>query len=193
MTESKNKQSAKERILNAAEELFYNEGIQSVGIDRIVKESHVALNTFYRYFTSKDKLIEAYLKNRDIKWMNWLNDFINQEDEPIKKILLIFDALGQWFNEDKYRGCAFINASGELGSTKPFIYDISKMHKENLYNEIYQILTATNIEHEEKTAKKMMILTEGAIVQSYVIGDKEAATNAKEIAKSILKGISNTD
>ena len=94
MTESKNKQSAKERILNAAEELFYNEGIQSVGIDRIVKESHVALNTFYRYFTSKDKLIEAYLKNRDIKWMNWLNDFINQEDEPIKKNIIDFRCTG---------------------------------------------------------------------------------------------------
>lgn len=195
MTESKNKskQSAEERILNAAEELFYNEGIQSVGIDRIVKESNVALNTMYKYFASKDKLVESYLKDRDIKWMSWLNNFMNKEDKPINKILSIFDALEQWFNEDKYRGCAFINASGELGSTKPFIYDISKAHKENLYNKILQILTATNIEHGEKTAKKIMILIEGAIVQSYVTGEKEAATNAKEIAESLLKGTSNTD
>lgn len=187
------KPSASERILNVAEDLFYNEGIQSVGIDRIVEESNVALNTMYKHFASKDKLVEIYLKDRDIKWMNWLNSFINKENEPIKKILSIFDALEQWFHEEGYRGCAFINASGELGYTKPIVYEISKNHKENIYNEILQILTTTNIEQKEKIAKQMMILIEGSIVQAYLNGEKEAAANAKEIAVLLLNGALNTD
>lgn len=189
----RSKQSASERILSVAEELFYNEGIQSVGIDRIVKESEVAMNTMYKHYASKDKLIESYLKNRDSKWMNWINGFINEENEPINKILSIFDALGQWFSEDNYRGCAFINASGEIGATKPYVSEISKAHKENLYNEILQILITTKIKQSEKIAKQIMILIEGAIVQAYINDEKDAATNAKEIAEFLINRALQTD
>ncbi len=183
---STGKQSAASRILNAAEELFYNEGIQTVGIDRIVKESNVALNTMYKHFPSKDKLIECYLKDRDINWMRWLERYISKESEPREKILAIFDALNDWFNDENFRGCAFINASGELGATKPFIIEISKAHKEKVCNEIIKILSNTDRKQIEKIAKQIMILIEGAIVQAYINEDKDAAIYAKEMAGVII-------
>lgn len=189
----KDKISASERIINTAEALFYSEGIQSVGIDRIVEESNVALNTMYKYFSSKDKLVEAYLEDRDIKWMNWLNSYIEKEDAPVNKVLAIFHALEQWFHEDQFRGCAFINASGELGHTKPSVYEISKKHKETLYKTILDILMSTHIEQKEKVAKQLMILIEGSIVQAYLNEEKEAALYAKEIAKILLTKDSDTN
>ena len=164
--------SAYERILNTAEDLFYQEGIQSVGIDKIIKEAGVAMSTLYKYFPSKDKLIEQYLKNRDIKWRNWFNSYIKDEHSLKENILVLFDALDTWFNESNFRGCAFINGSGEIGETKPYVYEISKFHKENIYNDIYNLFEKSNVPNADKLSKQILILIEGAIVTAYLNGDK---------------------
>lgn len=189
MDENKNKtkkQPASEKILDVAEKLFYEEGIQAVGIDKIIKEANVAMNTMYKYFPSKDILIESYLKKRDIKWMEWLNGYVDKETQPKEKIMAIFDALDWWFKDDAYRGCAFINASGEIGGIKPFVHKISKAHKEKIYDKILQILSDTDIKCKQKLAKQIMTLIEGAIVRAYINEDKDAAIYAKEVLEIIL-------
>lgn len=178
--------SASEKILNAAERLFYEEGIQSVGIDRILKESGVAMNTLYKYFPSKDVLVEQYLKNRDIRWRKWFNSYIHSQASPKENILSLFDALNDWFHESDFRGCSFINAAGELGDTKPDIYKISREHKENVYLDVLKLCLDLNMANAEKIAKQLMILIEGAIVRAYLNGDQDAATYGKNIATVLL-------
>lgn len=178
---------AADKIINAAEELFYKEGIQAIGVDRIVKHANVAMNTFYKHFPSKDLLIETYLKNRDSRWMDWLNEYIKLKENPRDKVFAIFNALDDWFQEKTYRGCAFINASGELGEVKHYINQISREHKDKIYKQIYDILNECLDEKElDKVCKQIMILVEGAIVQSYINCEVGAAKNAKEVASLIL-------
>ncbi len=179
--------SASEKILNAAERHFYQEGIQSVGIDKILKESGVAMNTLYKYFPSKDVLVEQYLINRDIRWRKWFNSYIHSQASLKENILSLFDALNDWFHESDFRGCAFINAAGELGDTKPDVYRIIKEHKENVYLDLLNLCLASNSPNAEKLARQLMILIEGAIVRAYLNGNQDAAICAKEIAVMLLE------
>lgn len=181
--------SASEKILNAAKKLFYEEGIQAVGIDQIIKEANVAMNTFYKYFPSKDFLVEQYLKNKDTQWRNWFNSYIKSNATIKQNILNLFDALNEWFHEDSFRGCAFINASGEIGEVKPYILKISKQHKENIYNDILELIKKLEIKNPETVTKQITTLIEGAIVRAYINDDKNAAAYAKSTAKLILENI----
>lgn len=190
MTDKKNvdysKSKAATRILDTAKDLFYKEGIQCVGIDRIVKEANVAMNTMYKYFPSKDALVEAYLLERDELWMKWLMTSVYKEKDLKKRILSIFDSLDSWFNEETYRGCAFINVYGEIGTVKAYIHDITKEHKENLYRFILKLVTDAGLENYEQIAKEILILVEGAIVVASISEDKTSAKTSKVIAKRLL-------
>lgn len=178
--------SASEKILAAADRLFYEEGIQAVGIDKIIKDAGVAMNTLYSYFSSKDLLVEQYLRDRDVRWRKWFNSYLIPHDSLSQNISHIFDALNDWFHERTFRGCAFINAVGELGDSKPVIYNVSKEHKDNIYKDVLNICLDSKINNPEKYAKQILLLMEGAIVRAYLNEDKEAAISAKEIALSLL-------
>ena len=104
------RRSARERLLGAADRLFYTEGVGKVGIDRVLEESGVAKGSLYYNFGGKDDLVRAYLQNRHAKWAARLNERMAAEATPRAKILVIFDALGTLFTEPDFRGCAFHNA-----------------------------------------------------------------------------------
>ena len=94
---SSSRSSARDRILNAASELFYREGVQNVGIDRIIAESGVAKMSLYNHFKSKDALIAAWLQERDVSWRTWFQTTVEQlVTEPCDRILAVFDALHEW-------------------------------------------------------------------------------------------------
>ena len=82
------RKSAHDRILNTASDLFYREGIKNVGIDRIIVESGVAKMSLYNNFKSKDALIEAWLRQQDEQWCEWLKTTISTYDShPVKQLL----------------------------------------------------------------------------------------------------------
>src|SRR5262245_51062729 len=105
--------SARERILAAANELFYEEGIHSVGIDRVIERAGVAKASLYNTFGSKDELVRAYLLGRQASREDRITRGIARHETPREKLLGIYDVLAERFAEPAFRGCAFINASGE--------------------------------------------------------------------------------
>src|ERR1700712_3825280 len=121
------KNSAKRRLLEAADRLFYEEGIHQVGIDRVIEEPGVAKSSLYYAFGSKDELVRTYLADRHAKWDARLVERMAAHEGARDKILAIFDALGELFAEPDFNGCAFINAAAEAtpgsaedGATKDF-------------------------------------------------------------------------
>ncbi|MDR1656895.1 MAG: TetR/AcrR family transcriptional regulator [Deltaproteobacteria bacterium] len=178
---------AKERIIKAAERLFYDEGIQAIGIDRIIQEAGVALNTLYKYFPSKAVLVERYLRDRDVRWRKWFNSYTRPEATFKHNILSLFDALNDWFHEETFRGCAFINAAGEFGDTKSDIFEISREHKKNIYLDVLKLCHDSNVINPEKLTRQVMIIIEGAIVRAYLNDDKDAALWAKEVCLLLLE------
>jgi AcrR family transcriptional regulator len=105
--------SARQRLLVAADELFYAEGVQSVGIDRVIERAGVARATLYNTFGSKEALVRAYLDARHAGTVSRLTSSIEQQTDPRARLLAVFETQGELFAEPGFRGCAFVTASAE--------------------------------------------------------------------------------
>jgi AcrR family transcriptional regulator len=108
--------SARERLLGAANELFYAEGVQTVGIDRIIERAGVAKASLYNLFGSKEELVAAYLASRHDRTTSRLTEAIASVEDPRQKILAVFDAQAKLFMQPDFNGCAFMAASTEAPS-----------------------------------------------------------------------------
>jgi AcrR family transcriptional regulator len=105
--------SARERLLAAANELFYEEGVHTVGIDRVIEHAGVAKGSLYNAFGSKDELIHAYLEGRHERIAERITRALESYDTPRDRLLGVFEAQGRSHAETGYRGCAFVRASAE--------------------------------------------------------------------------------
>lgn len=102
---------AKERIIDAAYELFSRQGTRSVGVDAIIERSGVAKMTLYRHFRSKQDLVIAFLQRREQLWTkDWLEREVRaRAADPKGRLLVIFDLFHEWFQTPDFEGCPFIN------------------------------------------------------------------------------------
>ena len=107
------KQSARQRLLAAADELFYAEGVQTVGIDRVIEHAGVAKASLYNTFGSKENLVQAYLERRHEATLERLRGSVARHNDPRQRLLAVFDAQAEMFAEPAFHGCAFITASAE--------------------------------------------------------------------------------
>src|SRR5215831_14017788 len=115
MERTKPTSEARQRILETADRLFYQQGIRAVGIDRIIAEAGVAKMTFYTHFPSKDDLILAVLKRREESVLAFFRAAMERHDKKAKNPLrAFFAALKDFFEASGFRGCPFQNAAVEL-------------------------------------------------------------------------------
>jgi AcrR family transcriptional regulator len=174
------------RLLDAAERLFYRRGLQAVGIDAVVAEAGVSTKTLYAYFGSKDGLVEAYLRRRDRRWLDWLRGAVAVAEPGRARVLAVFDALGEWFAEPGYNGCAFINAAGELAAS-PTARAVARDHKLALRALLGDVAAQAGVGAPGVLAERLMLLVEGAIVTAHVEGDAGAAPRARSAAAALLE------
>jgi AcrR family transcriptional regulator len=105
--------SARDRLLAAANKLFDAEGIQTVGVDRIIEHAGVSRGSFYNNFDSKEQLIHTYLLGHHQRTTNRLSEAIAAKRDPRQKILAVFDTQAEQFHQPDFNGCAFVAASTE--------------------------------------------------------------------------------
>lgn len=173
---------ARERILLTAHDLFYRDGIRATGIDRVIAESGVAKLTFYRHFPSKNELVREFLEYRHRRWMAWFVAALQRHGGDSKALV---PALGEWFGDDGYRGCAFINSVGELGETLPEVMDITRRHKQDMADAIAALLPASR--QRKRQAMDLALAVDGAIVRARFDQNPQAALASLErIRKSLL-------
>ena len=110
---TKARPGARERLLASANELFYLEGVQSVGIDRIIEHAGVAKASLYNTFGSKEELVRAYLEHRHEDTAARITAAVEAHDVPRDRILAVFDSQAKAMRRPDYRGCAFAAASAE--------------------------------------------------------------------------------
>jgi AcrR family transcriptional regulator len=176
--------SAALRVLDAAERLFYTRGVQAVGVDMVVADAGVGVKTLYAHFGSKDRLVEAYLRRRNRRWLDRLQARMAQV-QGRDRVLAVFDALGDWFAEPGFSGCAFINVAGEL-HTNPALRAIAREHKVALRTLLHVAAREAEVADPETLADRLMLLVEGAIVTAHVEGDQLAATRGRSAAAALL-------
>src|ERR1700744_6075888 len=112
-TSTARRPSARERLLDAADELFYEEGIHIVGIDRVIEKAGVAKASLYSTFGSKDELVRAYLTRRYDQRRTRITEWVNRCSTPRERLLGVFHALGEPIAQPGYHGCAFATATAE--------------------------------------------------------------------------------
>ena len=117
----------KERIIEAAHDLFYRQGYFATGINQIIDEAKVSKASFYDHFKSKDDLCIAYLQKRYSEWGSWFKEKINEFNTPLDRFMAPLAYLEEWLPKCEFRGCAFLNITSEIPDVQ------SEIRKEVIY------------------------------------------------------------
>ena len=182
--------SARERLLAAADKLFYEEGVNTVGIDRVIEEAGVAKATLYSTFGSKEGLIVAYLQARLEHRQDRTNRALGKIDSPRERILAVFDVLDAYINEPGFNGCAFMNATAESqpGSAVEEAARASRTWTRSLFTDLARDL---GVADPEVLARRLVLLYDGALVSSHMDHDLNAAVTAKATAGALIDASSS--
>jgi AcrR family transcriptional regulator len=165
--------SARERVLRAAYALFYRDGIRATGIDRVIAEAGVTKVTFYRHFPSKNDLIRAFLEFRHAQWMAWFEDELERRGGNPQALV---GAMGAWFRDPAFRGCAFLNSVSELGPSNAEVLGITRRHKDDVARAIARLLPDTP--SRQRDAAALAVAVDGAIARAQFDPGTDAAIQA---------------
>jgi AcrR family transcriptional regulator len=179
--------SARERLLAAASQLFYEEGIHTVGIDRVIEHAGVAKASLYSAFGSKDELVRAYLSARQERRQRRFAERIAaaEPDGPRAQLLAIFDLQVEMVAEPGYRGCAFQRATADGipdKKTRAVCTD-SRAWLRGLFAELARAAGASK---PDALAQQLCLLYDGAAVAAQVDRDPSAAKAARQVATGLV-------
>ena len=166
----------KQLLIDTALKLFYEKGINSVGINEVLKVSGVAKKTLYNHFQSKEELVVATLESRDKIFLAWLDAQLQYSQTQHDVVCRLFNSLTSWFNNDvptlsKFRGCFFINTSAECSDKNNPISRYCCYHKTKVRKLIQKHLQT----NDESLLDMICLLKEGAIVLAHTNQDHDAA------------------
>ncbi|MCT2583946.1 TetR/AcrR family transcriptional regulator [Actinophytocola gossypii] len=176
-------EAAATRVLDAADRLFYERGVQAVGMDDLRAESGVSLKRLYRLFAGKESIVEHVLERRHETWEAWIAE-ATAAGSPRSRLLAIYDMLARWFTQDDFRGCFFINSFGELGAMSPRVAEIVRAHKVGFQTTVADLVTAAGA--PSSLAPQLAILAEGAQTTAAIAGDPEPAKQARAAAEVLI-------
>jgi AcrR family transcriptional regulator len=177
----------RDRLLNAADDLFYKEGIRSVGINRVLEEAQTPIMTLYRNFGSKDGLAAAYLERRGERRFEKFNTEVNRRaSSPREKILATFDVLREELEQPDYRGCPFINATVEMASPDHEVSKIARHHKHVSRQWFLDLAVKAGVPDPTALALQLLMLWDGASMAPDVYGDTVAAVYARSAAETLV-------
>lgn len=177
--------SARDRLLAAANELFYEEGVHTVGIDRVIERAGVAKATLYSTFGSKDELIRSYLDSRYATRKERISTEVASHDNPRERLLSVFDVLSESISNPGYHGCAFVNASAEADRDSP-ILGVVDAYRTWLRTELAERAERAGAEDPGQLARQLMMLFDGAGIAARIDGYVTAATAARATAATLL-------
>ncbi|GAA3038139.1 TetR/AcrR family transcriptional regulator [Streptomyces glomeratus] len=175
---------ARARALDAAEELFYGRGIQSVGMDDIRGTSGVSLKRLYQLFPAKEQLVEAYLQRRDERWRQRLAEYVDRHTDPVERLLAVFEWLRESCAEPGFRGCAWINSYGELGATSPRVLAQVRAHKQAFKAYLAGLVGDAGL--PAPLGDQLFLLAEGAMVTAGMEASPAPADQARRAAELLL-------
>ena len=177
------RRSARDRLLAAADELFYEYGINQVGIDRVIEHAGVAKASLYDCFGSKEELIRCYLKARSERRQARIRERMAQFLAPRDKILGVFDLLAETVAQPDYRGCAFQRAGAEAGGTIKGACDESRAWIRTQFTELAR---AAGAHDPEALGRQLVVLYDGAAMTAHVDRDLDAPHAARTLAEHLL-------
>jgi AcrR family transcriptional regulator len=180
--------SGRERILEAAYDLFSRSGVRAIGVDTITVHADVAKMTLYRNFASKNELAVAFMDLREERWVKgWVQaEASRRASSPAGQLLAIFELFAEWFARDDFEGCAFVTSLLEFEDREDPVRQACILHLANIRAFVAELAGAAGIEDTERFAAQWHILMKGSII-SALEGDSEAALKAQELGMLLLE------
>jgi AcrR family transcriptional regulator len=169
-----------ERILDAANRLFYQKGIRAVGVDAIAAEAGISKRSLYDTFPSKEALVAAYLHRR-------VAPVQQSDDPPLQRVLSVFDQLHARFASGTFRGCPFVNAVVEMAGESPVVDGISRAFKDGRRELMISWLAQAGAQDPVSLGRSISLLVEGAYSTMLLHGDPSIAVQAQESARILMQ------
>lgn len=183
---------ARERILETAARLFYEQGYRATGVNQIVEEAGVAKASFYHHFASKEALAEAWLEARHRSWMSDFRSAVDAHEQPERRLAAVFEFLERWAEEPGYRGCAFLNMTSEFPDGRTAVRRRAREHKSSLRRYLGRLEADLRAEGGVsaggESTDALYLLAEAAMVESQNFESTWPIVRAHETAKQLLGG-----
>ncbi len=185
MVEREKGPSPRQRLLAAADELFYNEGIHTVGIDRIIDKAGVAKGSLYYNFDGKDDLVREYLLGHHTAWAARVDAAVSAAPDPRGRVLAVFGALEDLFRQPDYRGCTFVNAVAEARPGSPELKAAGEFRAwvHDLFDRLVRDL---QVEDPGRLSDQLVILYDGAVAASQMDSTSRPAATARTMAELVM-------
>jgi len=185
VTKGKGGRGARQRILDAAAELFYREGINATGVERLATESSVSKRTLYQHFPSKEAVVEAYLRSIEPRVANPLEPGAQASDQPPReRLLALFETptgLGA-----PLRGCPFHNAAVETAGSMPGVRQIVRANKHSVLDALTELARRAGAVDPQLLASQLAVLYEGAASLATSLDDSSPWEQAHQAAETLI-------
>jgi AcrR family transcriptional regulator len=172
-------------IVEAATPLLYERGLDGVGVAELCARLGVSKETLYRHFGTKDGLVRAVLEARSGRVHAWMATAVAAAgDEPVDQLAAVFDALGRWFAEPEFRGCAMVNAAAQH-HVEP-VRTLTARHLTRYLDLLTNIAARAGAADPVALGRQLLMLVEGATVVAAHHGAADAAAQARIAALTLL-------
>ncbi|EXD17104.1 TetR/AcrR family transcriptional regulator [Acinetobacter baumannii] len=185
-----NDKTARQKILDAAATLFYNDGITATGINTVTAKADVAKMSLYNNFSSKGELVDAYIAARHQEWLDLYQKRLEKTKTVKEAILAVFDAYqdhAEFAYEKGFRGCGLLNAAAEFPANSSGRNAV-RQHKEQV-----EAIVAEHLNHLLKDsqrvsyiASQLAFLLEGSMARAGLEGSSRQLQLARQMAEDIL-------
>jgi AcrR family transcriptional regulator len=182
--------SARQRILDAAIPLFYQQGARAVGIDTVIAKSGVAKMSLYRSFGSKDELIAACLEQRDHSYWQWFETAVAKHPkDPREQLRGVIRGIAKRTSKPGYRGCFFLNTATDYSDPSHPGRKLALRHKETLASRLLKICRQLDVRDPLALSRQLVLLINGAQATAGMLGKKTQMELVKAADLLIDSGI----
>ncbi|NEZ60302.1 TetR/AcrR family transcriptional regulator [Leptolyngbyaceae cyanobacterium CCMR0081] len=168
-------------------QVFYECGLHAVGVDRMIAEAKIAKTSLYRYFPSKDALIQAYLEQRNQQFWQLLEAFLaNCDPEPMAQLVGIVDFIAHLLEMSDCQGCPFLLTASEFADAEHLSRQVVLEHKGSVCDRITTLATAANLNQPKTLAAQLTMVIDGGFSQARYLGTEQIGHTFKSAAMALI-------
>jgi AcrR family transcriptional regulator len=179
-------ETARDRIVRTASELFYNHGFHAVGIDLIIERAGVAKATLYRHFSTKDDLISAYLEDADARFSEWFDASINPDAPAAEALVGIFDSVAALVTSPACMGCTFQVTAAEFPEASHPGHAVALAHKQAVRGRLRELAVEAGARRPDELADGLLLLMDGAFAAARMHGHDNPGGQVGAVARTLI-------
>jgi AcrR family transcriptional regulator len=178
--------STRDRILDAATVLFYENGIRATSADRLIERVGITKVTFYRHFRTKDDLVVAYLERRAAWERGAVDQARASSTSAVEALHLMAQGIGGESCRPGFRGCPFINAAAEYPDPEHPVRVTVDAHRRWFHQAMADIAEQAQVPDLAVAADQLVMLRDGAMVSGYLSDPERVAATLETGYRAVL-------